>query len=218
MCYIERKSEEVLEMGDSLIYRQPTSADLEAIEQLTREAFWNVYQPGCFEHYLIHQMQESDEVVWDLCEVCEQNGEIIGHIFYTYVQVIGEDQTVYSLLCFGPVSVDPRFQRSGIGSCLIRRSMQRAKEMGFLGIIITGDSRYYHRFGFKPAKDFQLFFEDETSDEFLLAVELQERGLAGVCGRVKFSNFFFDIDPIAVERFDKKFPPKEKLQLPGQLG
>lgn len=199
------------------IFRSETENDYAAVEFLTREAFWNKYQPGCEEHYLLHSLRGKEAVIPALCDVCEMDGAIVGHILYTRAQVVSENGTVFPVLTFGPVSVRPDMQGKGIGAQLIRRTMQRASEMGFAGVVITGNPAYYHRFGFSPASDFGILYEDGSSFPELMAAELSEGRLRGVSGRIRFAPAFSQMRAEDVLAFDEWFPRKERLRLPGQL-
>ncbi len=198
-------------------YRIETPNDYVAVEALTRDAFWNVYQPGCVEHYIIHSLRGNANVVTRLNYVCQCNGRICGHIFYTNVAIVSDSGKSFSALSFGPISVHPDFQHTGIGSQLIRLSLNDARAMGFKAVIITGNPEYYSRFCFMPAADFGIVDADGSSYPALMACELIKDGLRGVHGRVHFCPEFFSIDPHALSEFDSEFPPREKLKLPGQL-
>lgn len=199
------------------IFRSETVHDYAAVEFLTREAFWNKYQPGCDEHYLLHILRGNPAVIPALCEVCEADGQIVGHIFYTRAQVIAEDGASFPVITFGPISVRPDMQGKGIGSQLIRRTLARAAELGFSGVIITGNPAYYQRFGFRPASDFGIVYEDGSSFPELMALELGEGRLRGVHGRVSFAPEYTSMREEDVLAFDAGFPKKERLKLPGQL-
>lgn len=204
-------------MMNAFIFRPETRDDHAATEFLTREAFWNKYQPGCDEHYLLHILRGSEAIVTQLCDVCETDGEIVGHIFYTRSGIVAENGSIFPALTFGPVCVRPDLQGKGIGSQLIRSTLARAAEMGFAAVVITGDPGYYSRFGFRPASDFGIVYQDGSSFPALMALELREGSLAGVSGRVGFHPAYSSMDPQDVDRFDAQFPPKEKKRLPGQL-
>ena len=204
-------------MNPLYIYRTETEKDFGRVENLTREAFWNVYQPGCEEHYILHVLRGDPAVIPELNLLCEAAGEIVGHIFYTRSQVHSEDGTRYPVITFGPISVRPDMQGQGIGSALIRQTLALAAEMGFPGVVITGNPAYYSRFGFRPASGFGILYEDGSSFPALMAKELIPGGLSGMGGRVSFAPVFTHVDPEALERFDEGFPKKEKLKLPGQL-
>ncbi len=199
-------------------YRLEEPKDYALTEFLTREAFWNVYQPGCDEHFILHSMRNSAAVLRELNYVCEdENGVICGHIFYTRTNVAAQDGQVFPVISFGPISVHPDHQKRGIGSALIRLTMEKAKEMKHPGIVITGNPDYYHRFGFRPASDFGIVFEDGSSFPALMACELTPHALDPVHGRIQFCPEFSDIDQEALLRFDQQFPKRERLKLPGQL-
>ena len=199
------------------VFRPETESDYAAVEFLTREAFWNKYQPGCEEHYLLHILRGSDSVIPELCDVCEMDGEIIGHICYTRSKVVSESGETFPVITFGPISVRPDMQGKGIGSKLILSTMQRAKEMGFAGVVITGNPAYYHRFGFKTASDYGILYENGASFPAFMAAELGEGSLSGISGCTFFAPEFSTIAEEAVHTFDARFPTKERLRLPGQL-
>lgn len=197
--------------------RPETEADYAAVEALTREAFWNVYRPGCFEHYLLHILRESGGYLPGLHLVAGKEGEIVGSIVYSRSRVEKEDGKTIDTLTFGPISVHPKAQRQGIGSLLIRRSLDMARQMGERAVIITGSPDYYHRFGFRPAGDFGITFPDRSSPPHLMALELYQDALLGTGGVYREDAAFGKLDPAAVEAFDSRYPYKEKLVLPGQL-
>ena len=204
-------------MNPQFVYRTETEDDFERVEFLTREAFWNVYKPGCEEHYILHVLRGTPAVIPELNLVCETEGRIVGHIFYTRSRVLSDGGEVFPVITFGPISVSPDMQGRGIGSALIRKTLARAAETGFSGVVITGNPAYYGRFGFRPASDFGILYEDGSSFPALMALELTPGGLSGVRGRVSFDPAFTRIDPEELDRFDTQFPPKEKKKLPGQL-
>lgn len=201
------------------IYRTELPQDYAAVESLTRSAFWNVYKPGCDEHYIIHILRGDPAVVTDLNTVCsDPDGVLLGHIFYTVSNVITDSGNQIPVLTFGPVSVLPEVQGQGIGSALIRQTLQKASLTGYPGLVITGNPRYYHRFGFRDAADYGITFEDGSSIPELMALELGDGRLCQAAGRIRFHPAFDHVDPEALERFDRRFPPRDKLRLPGQLG
>lgn len=204
-------------METGYIYRRETPADWRATEALAREAFWNVYQPGCDEHYLLHVMCGNAAVVERLNYVCVDDDKICGHIFYTQTRVISDDGRTFETLTFGPLSVAPAYQRQGIGSHLVRMTLRVAENEGYSGVVITGNPKYYQRFGFRPAADFGITAEDGSSFPELMACELGVDRLKPVHGRIHFCREFMQIDSEEALRFDKQFPYKERLKLPGQL-
>ena len=182
-------------MAFGYTYRLEEPRDYAAVEALTREAFWNVYQPGCEEHFIIHSLRGKPSVACELNYVCEDaSGQVCGHIFYTHTEVLAEDGTAHPVLSFGPISVHPEHQGKGIGASLIRLTMRKAREMGFPGLVITGNPAYYHRFGFRPASDFGIVFEDGSSFPELMACELQPHVMEQIRGRIQFSTAFSSID------------------------
>lgn len=196
--------------------RLETKADYDAVENLTREAFWNVYRPGCLEHYLIHILRDSDIFVPELDFVMEKDGEIIGHIAYAKSKIITDKGEALPVMTFGPISIAPEFKRQGYGSALLQYSMEKAKAMGCGALCTEGNFGFYGKSGFVLGKDLGIYYADDPDADYFIVRELIDGYLKGVSGKYKDPEVYL-VDENAGEEFDKKFPPKEKLKLPGQL-
>lgn len=180
-------------------------------ENLTRETFWNLYQPGCTEHFMLHKFRQSNAYIeqLDLVALCDEN--IIGHIITTKAKVVNDDNKAYEILHVGPFSVDTVFQNGGIGTQLLNYSIEETKKMGFNGMILFGNPGYYQRFGFKNAKEFKITTKEGMNFDPFMALELKKDGLAKVQGK-----FFLDssahIEEDQLRMFEKQFPVKEKSE------
>lgn len=207
-------------MNNNYILRLEEKKDYREVENLTREAFWNVYRPGCSEHYVLHTYRDRAEFVPELDFCLEIEDKIIAHIMYSRASVFTDDGRTIPIMIFGPVSVLPDYQGEGYGSIIIKHSLQKAKEMGCGAVAITGHPEYYKRFGFVSGKSKGVYYSDMPREEdapFFMVKELDEGFLDGVVGTYKDPEGYF-VDDAEVEEFDKQFPPKEKKVLPGQLG
>lgn len=153
-----------------LLIRNERKNEYRAIEELTREAFWNLYVPGCSEHFLLHIMRESTDFIPELDFIAESDGKIVGNIVYTRGKIIGTKSN--EVICFGPISVLPDYQKQGVGSALIKHTFEKAKAMGFTAVCIYGDPRYYHRFGFRCGEKFDITTGEGKFAVALMAVEL----------------------------------------------
>ncbi len=198
-------------MINNIILRREKPEDYEDVEILTREAFWNLHSPGCDEHYLVHVMRDSEAFVEELDFVAESDGCIVGHIAYTKALVKEAEGTSHEVLCFGPVSVLPEYQRLGIGSSLIEHTLQLAANMGYGAVLIYGDPDYYSRFGFVKAEIYDIATSDNYYADALQAIELHPDSLAQVSGCF-FENEVYNIDSEAARKFDLKFPHKEPAE------
>ncbi len=189
--------------------RREVPADYKKVEEVTREAFWNLYCPGCNEHLIIHKMRNHSDFIPELSFVIELDEEIVGSIFYTHSKVIAEDGTEYPTITFGPVSILPQYQRKGLGRALISYSIKVAKELGYKAILIGGYPYHYHTYGFKGTKTYNITMPDGQFYKGIMALPLYEGALDNVSGSLFFSDVF-ETDAEELEVFDKKFPSKEK--------
>lgn len=178
-------------------------------EFITREAFWNVYEPGCSEHLILHQLRKSKSYVnqLDLVALCEN--EIVGHIISTRAYVLDSQNGKHQILCVGPLAILPNFQNKGIGSLLINESIKTAAKLRFSGMILFGDPSFYHRFGFVNAQKYQITTKDFQNFEPFMALELFENSLCNVNGCF-YEDESFSVDEMELEMFEKQFPYKEK--------
>lgn len=195
--------------------RRETEQDYFAAENCCRNAFWNVYSQGCYEHFLIHSMRTHKDFIPELSFVLEYGKEIIGGIFYTRSSIIRSESPPVPAITFAPVFIEPKFQRQGFGKKLILHSIQKARQLGYSAILILGSPKEYAPYGFCGAKKYRISMPDGLYYQSLLALPLQENALSGVAGYVQFSNVF-EINNQDAEIFDKNFPPKEKRILPSQ--
>jgi predicted N-acetyltransferase YhbS len=183
--------------------------DYRIVEELTREAFWNLHVPGCDEHLLIHNLRKSKEFKQKLSYVAILDGKIVGNIVYVESKIIGLEKE-HIVLTFGPVSVLPEYQNKGIGSKLIEYTKQLAKEMGYRAIIIYGYPEYYERFGFKASKEYKITNKDKKYPAALLVYELFSDALNGING-IFDEGDAYKVDKNLLEEFEKSFSKKEKI-------
>lgn len=189
--------------------RRETEQDFRQVEELTREAFWNLYFPGCNEHYLVHQMRNHPDFIQDLDFVAECDGKLVGNIMYTRAWLVDENGQEKEIVSFGPICVLPEYQRKGIGSALIRHTAEIASQKGIKAIAIYGDPHNYCKHGFKNGKDLNISDMNGEYPYGLLALVLEENALEGHQWKFKFSQVC-NIDEEEAERFDQGFARKEK--------
>ena len=193
--------------------------DYREVENLTREAFWTKYRPGCFEHYVLHRYRDRPEFVKELDYVVEEDGKIVAHIMYSRAQITADDGRTIPIMIFGPVSVLPEKQGKGYGSRIIRYTLDLAEKLGCGAVAITGDPDYYHRLGFASGSAVGIYYDGIPRSEeapFFMVKELKKGFLEGVTGVYRDPEGYCAVDA-DVEAFDAGFPPKEKKKLPGQL-
>ncbi len=178
-------------------------------EYLTREVFWNLYQSGCDVHLVLHNLRKSDNYVEELDLIAVLNGDIIGHIISTQAKVIDEQNIEHEVLCIGPIAVAKSMQSKGVGSKLMNYTISQARELGYKGMILFGNPDYYHRFGFRNAKEFGISTKDNQNFDPFMALELKENSLNTITGRF-FDDAAFVTNSDELNEFEKLFPDKEK--------
>ena len=199
--------------------RAEEKADYRAVEFLVREAFWNVYRPGCSEHYVIHVLRDDPAFVKELDFVMEKDGRLIGQNMFMRTVILADDGRVTPVLTMGPICITPELKRQGYGKKLLDTSLERAAAMGFGAVLFEGNIGFYGHSGFAYARNFGIRYHDlpeGADDSFFLCRELIPGYLDGVTGVYKTPQGYY-VDDADVEEFDKAFPHKEKLRLPGQI-
>lgn len=199
--------------------RLENTEDYREVENLVREAFWNVYRPGCSEHYVIHVLRDDPAFVKELDFVMEQNGRLIGQNMFMKTVIESDGGSEIPILTMGPIGITPELKRKGYGKKLLDYSLQKAAEMGFGAVLFEGNINFYGKSGFDYAGKFGIRYHDlpEGADaSFFLCKELIPGYLDGVTGVYQTPQGYY-VDDSDVDEFDRNFPPKEKLKLPGQL-
>ena len=206
-------------LSNDCCIRREEKKDFRAVEELTRDAFWNVYRPGCFEHYVLHCLRNDPAFVPELDYVLEVGGELIGQVVYVRSEIICDDGRKVPIMTFGPIGIAPGYKRRGYGKLLLDTTMRKAAEMGVGALAITGNIDFYGKSGFVPAKSKGVRYADDPDADYFLIKELQPGFLDGISGTYRDPEGYFvcEKDPDAFERFDATFPQKEKQTLPGQL-
>ena len=193
--------------------------DYRETENLVREAFWNVYRPGCSEHYVIHVLRDDPAFVKELDFVIEQNGRLIGQNMFMKTVIEADDGRAISVLTMGPIGITPPLKRKGYGKILLDYSLEKAAELGFGAVLFEGNIGFYGKSGFDYASRFGIRYHDLPEDadsSFFLCRELIPGYLDGITGVYQTPQGYY-VDDADVEEFDRAFPHKVKLKLPGQL-
>ena len=199
--------------------RLETPADHAEVEYLVRESFWNVYRPGCLEHYVLHCLRKDKAFVPELDFVMEKNNRIIGQNMFMHAFIKADDGRKIPIMTMGPICIVNELKRKGYGKILLDYSIEKAKEMGAGVLCFEGKIDFYGKSGFTYASEFGIRYHGlpEGADaSFFLCKELIPGYLDGVTGEYATPEGYF-VDEAKAEEFDKQFPYKEKLKLPGQL-
>ena len=200
--------------------------DYREVENLTREAFWNVYRPGCTEHYVLHQYRTNPDFIPELDFVMEEEqGRIIGHIMFSRAELVLDDGNKIPSWTFGPISIHPDYKRKGYGLQLLNYALEKARELGIGFLCMEGNIDFYRHAGFGLASRLGIHYHAEPRDAdvpYFLAQELvpgwlKRQGIINATYTPPWGYFVADNNPEAFEAYEATFPPKEKLRLPGQL-
>lgn len=209
-------------MTNNTIIRLERESDFRNVENLTREAFWNIYRPGCTEHYVLHCYRSNTDFIPELDFVMETDGVLMGHVMFSKAQILADDGRIIPILTFGPISIAPDYKRKGYGLALLKYALGKAKEMGFGAIFMEGNIDFYKHAGFVLASSLNIHYHAEPRESqvpYFLGQELQEGYLAGIEGTYHSPKGYYvaEDDPQGFEAFEAQFPQKEKKVLPGQL-
>lgn len=206
-------------MNKNIVIRLEKKEERHEVENLVRESFWNVYRPGCLEHFVLHELRNDADFVPQLDLVMLLDGRIIGQNVFVRAAIKSDSGEDLPIMTMGPICIAPEFKRQGYGKILLDYSLERAKEMGCGAVCFEGSIDFYGKSGFTYASEFGIRYhglpEGEDSS-FFLCKELAAGYLDGVTGEYSTPAGYF-VDEAAAEEFDKRFPPKEKLKLDGQI-
>ena len=201
------------------IIRNEKKEDYREVENLIRESFWNVYRPGCLEHYVIHKLRDDEAFIPELDFVMELGGKLIGQNMFMKANIKADDGRNIPIMTMGPICITPELKRKGYGKFLLDYSLEKAKEYGCKAVCFEGNIEFYGKSGFTFASNFGIRYHGLPEGEdasFFLCKELEKGYLDGITGEYATPRGYF-VNEDEVEEFDKNFPPKEKVKLPGQL-
>lgn len=195
--------------------RNERETDYKIVEDITRKAFYNVYVPGCMEHYLVHIMREHEDFIPELDFVIEVDGQIVGNIMYTKAKLTDEGGTEKEIVTFGPVSILPKYQRKGYGKMLIEHSLKRAAELGYEAVVIMGSPANYVGSGFQCCRKYNVCVEKGKYPAAMLVKELKPGALDG---RLWFysDSPVMNVDEREAQAFDDGLEKMEKKWMPSQ--
>lgn len=198
-----------------MIIRNEEPKDYQCVEDITRRAFYNLYVPGCTEHYLVHIMREHTDFIPELDFVIELDGKVIGSMMYTKSWLQDENGAEKEIVTFGPVSIDLPYQRQGYGKKLMEYSFARAKELGYEAIVIFGSPENYVSRGFVSCEKYQVRTADGDYPAAMLVKELVPGVLSGKSWIYRDSAVMA-VSEEEAERYDSGFPPMKKEWRPSQ--
>jgi len=201
------------------IIRLERKEDYRNTETLVREAFWNIYRPGCLEHYVLNQLRSDPAFIPELDFVMEKDGQLIGQNMFMHATIHADDGRKIPIMTMGPICITPGLKRNGYGKALLDYSLERAAALGCGAVCFEGNIDFYGKSGFTFASNFGIRYHDlpEGADaSFFLCKELIPGYLSGITGEYTPPRGYF-VNEAEAEIFDQIFPHKEKEKLPGQI-
>ncbi len=205
----------VLKGAGMITIRNEEEKDYEKVEKLVRRAFYNVFVPGCFEHYLVHVMRSHADFLPELDFVLEKDGRIIGNIMYTRARVVDENGREKKCLTLGPVCIAPEYQRKGYGRRLINHSLEKAAGLGYEAVVLFGSPANYAGSGFKSCKKYNVCSEEGKYPSAMMVKEL----VAGVFTgerQVYSCSPVMNVSEEDARLYDDALEPMEKREQPSQ--
>ena len=213
---------EVKKMKNDYTIRLEKKEDHQEVENLVRESFWNIYRPGCLEHYVLKCLRDDPDFVPELDFVMEKDGKIIGQNIFVRTAIKADDGRQIPIMTMGPICITPELKRQGYGKILLDYSLEKAAELGCGAVCFEGNIDFYGKSGFTYASEYGIRYhglpEGEDSS-FFLCRELIPGYLDGITGEYSTPQGYFACDehPDEFAAYEAAFPEKEKLKLPGQL-
>lgn len=201
------------------IIRFERKEEYREVENLVRESFWNVYRPGCLEHYVLNQLRNDPAFMPELDFVMEKNGQIIGQNVFVRANIKTDDGRDIPILTMEPICIAPAFKRQGYGKILLDFSLLKAAELGFGAVCFEGNIDFYGKSGFSYASEFDIRYHglpQGADASFFLCRELIDGYLNGITGEYATPQGYF-VNEDEAEKFDESFPYKEKQKLSDQL-
>lgn len=207
---------------NNITIRLERKEEYRAVENLVRESFWNVYCPGCREHFVLKNLRCDPNFVPELDLVMEEDGELIGQTIFVRTAIRADDGREVPIMTMGPICIAPHRKRRGYGKILLDAALERAAEFGCGALCFEGNILFYGKSGFTYAREFGIRYHglpEGEDDSFFLCRELIPGYLDGVTGEYATPQGYFvcEEQPEAFEAYEATFPPKEKLKLPGQI-
>lgn len=204
---------------ENIIIRNERKDEQRLVENLVRESFWNVYRPGCLEHYVLNQLRNDPAFVRELNFVMEKDGKLIGQNIFMRAEIEADDGRKIPIMTMGPIGILPEFKRQGYGKKLLDYSLKKAEEEGCKAVCLEGNIDFYGKSGFSLASQFGIRYYGVPEGEdasFFLCKELEPGYFGRITGKYTTPKGYF-VDEHEAEFFDKEFPYKEKLKLPSQI-
>ena len=167
------------------IIRSERKEEHREVENLVRESFWNVYRPGCLEHYVLNQLRNDDAFIHELDFVMEKEGRIIGQNMFMKAVIKADSGRDIPIITMGPICIANELKRRGYGKILLDYSLQKATEMGFGAVCFEGNIDFYGKSGFTFASDFGIRYHGlpEGADaSFFLCKKIIPGYLSGITG------------------------------------
>lgn len=192
-----------------LIIRNEIETDYKIVENVIRNAFWNLSVPGCNEHYLAHVMRKHEDFIPELDLVAELDGRIVGNVMYAKSKLVDEVGNEKQVLTFGPISILSEVQRRGISRQLLEYSFTKALELGYEAIVIYGNPDNYVSRGFKSCKKYNVCLEQDIFPAALLVKELKQDVLDAKKWYF-YESSAYEVNDKEAEKYDEEFEFKEK--------
>ena len=204
---------------NNITIRLEKKEEYREVENLVRESFWNVYRPGCLEHFVLNQLRNNPDFIVELDYVMELNGKLIGQNIFMKAVIKADDGSDIPIVTMGPICITPELKRKGYGKVLLDYSLNQAAKMGFGAVCFEGNIDFYGKSGFIYASEFGIRYHGLPEGEdasFFLCKELIPGYLDDITGEYETPAGYF-VDEAEADGFDKSFSYKEKLKQPGQL-
>ena len=112
---------------------------------------------------LVEEIRDSKYYIPELSYVAELDGKVVGHFLFSKFPLSPtregghDDETESGIVMLAPVSVHADCFRRGIGTSMLLQGMEKVRELGYRGITVEGNYRFYNRLGFRTSSEYHIY-------------------------------------------------------------
>ena len=188
-------------MNHEITIRPKEHKDYKSIISLILRSFQEGtdYSDGTDIIALVEEIRDSKYYIPELSFVAELDDTIVGHFLFSRFPIspTGEggcsDVTDSGIVMLAPVSVHADYFHRGIGTAMLNLGIQKVRELGYKGITVEGNYKFYNRVGFRTSSEYNIFPTSGypmKEPRCMMCQETYEGSLDGVQGYIVYDMYY----------------------------